>query len=340
MDAFPETVIYCSQVMDLARKMGFNPTILDIGGGFPGLSCISGDIDNQLQFEEMCSKLNLVLDTYFPEKDHYKIIAEPGRYFVYGAYTLVTQVIGMRSLDLSNPISSISNVACHKDQYDSFDHIETSSQGSIAEYRYDSMSDLSEIFSSTATDSRKNQHHSQQHHQKSSSNKNHDDGIDLHQQHHKHLMEKGFRYVINDGVYNSFNCIVFDHAKPVPFGIFNNDGYFREMSHDNELYVSTIYGPTCDGFDCLVQQEPLPRMDVGNWIVWPNMGAYTIAASSCFNGIQIAETYYFMHKEDAIDMEKFLAERPEGKGDVSRWFTGGDAGGIDGRQMSVEVAVV
>lgn len=250
MDAFPETVIYCSQVMKLARQMGFNPTIVDIGGGFPGLSSISGDdVNKQLEFEQMCSKLNHVIDTYFPEQDNYKIIAEPGRYFVYGAYTLVTQVIGIRSLDLKSPISNNTNIACHN----------TDHNDNVSDYNNNDL-----------------------------------------------LMEKGFRYVINDGVYNSFNCIVFDHAKPVPLGIFDNEGYFREMSSENKLFVSTIYGPTCDGFDCIIQQEPLPKMDIGNWILWPNMGAYTIAASSCFNGIQMAETDYFMYEEDESCMAKYM----------------------------------
>jgi len=298
MDAFPETVIYCSQIMELARKMGFNTTLLDIGGGFPGLSSINGDLDKQIQFEEMCAKLNHVIDAYFPEEDNYKIIAEPGRYFVYGAYTLATQVIGLRSLDLMSSAANISNIACNKDHYESLESMELSSQGSIPEYILDSLSEIE-----TSNESCK-------------------------QQKSQKMIEKGFRYVINDGVYNSFNCIVFDHAKPVPFGIFDNNGYFREIACEHDLYVSTVYGPTCDGFDCLMQQEPLPKMDIGNWIVWPNMGAYTIAASSCFNGIQLAETHYFMYQEDAMDMDKFLMGRM-GKNQFEE---------IDSPQIIVEVA--
>ena len=49
------------------------------------------------------------------------------------------------------------------------------------------------------------------------------------------MIEKGYRYVINDGVYNSFNCIVYDHAKPVPLGIFDNNGYFREIACEHDL---------------------------------------------------------------------------------------------------------
>jgi len=289
MDAFPETVIYCSQIMELARKMGFNATLLDIGGGFPGLSSLNGDLDKQIQFEEMCAKLNHVIDAYFPEEDNYKIIAEPGRYFVYGAYTLTTQVIGLRSLDLTSSAANMGAIACHKeeDHYEALDNLESSSQGSIPEYLFDDLSETSEMMSA-------NEQHCKQQQQQASQHK---------------IIEKGFRYVINDGVYNSFNCIVFDHAKPVPFGIFDNDGYFREIAREHNLYVSTVYGPTCDGFDCLMQQEPMPKMDVGNWIVWPDMGAYTNAASSCFNGIQLADTHYFMFHEDAMNMDAFLMGR-------------------------------
>ena len=47
---------------------------------------------------------------------------------------------------------------------------------------------------------------------------------------------------------------------------------------------TTIYGPTCDGMDTLLRGVALPEMDIGEWLQWPSMGAYTLAAGSAFNG--------------------------------------------------------
>ncbi len=53
--------------------------------------------------------------------------------------------------------------------------------------------------------------------------------------------EKKFLYYINDGVYQSFNCIFFDHAAPVPVLLNKKEG--------SELHKCTIFGPTCDRYD-------------------------------------------------------------------------------------------
>lgn len=82
-------------------------------------------------------------------------------------------------------------------------------------------------------------------------------------------------YYINDGVYGSFNCIIFDHAKPQPILVAPRSG---------EVNPSDFFGPTCDSIDLVCQNVPLPPVEVGDWVVFDNMGAYTSAAASTFNG--------------------------------------------------------
>jgi hypothetical protein len=42
----------------------------------------------------------------------------------------------------------------------------------------------------------------------------------------------------------------------------------------------------CDGGDVIYKEYNLPEgTDEGSWIVWENMGAYTLAATTRFNGI-------------------------------------------------------
>jgi len=100
----------------------------------------------------------------------------------------------------------------------------------------------------------------------------------------------GYKYYLNDGVYGSFNCIFFDHAVISEYTVIPKDG-----SRDTALrpkYKSTVFGPTCDGLDCILKDVTLPLIECGEWVLFHNMGAYTRAASSNFNGFHQHTIYY------------------------------------------------
>ena len=90
-------------------------------------------------------------------------------------------------------------------------------------------------------------------------------------------------YWLSDSLYGSFNCIIYDHIhlQPEPMNL-DNEGSIIEMK-------STLYGPTCDGFDKILDDYMLPKMSCGDWIEWKNMGAYTIAGACDFNGITLTQ---------------------------------------------------
>jgi ornithine decarboxylase len=108
-------------------------------------------------------------------------------------------------------------------------------------------------------------------------------------------------YWIADGVYGSMNCQIYDHAelavRPFPVALppaeaaaaaaemadAGGDGASGAAAAAAAL-PSTIYGPTCDGMDTLLRGCTLPELEVGDWLQWPSMGAYTLAAGSAFNG--------------------------------------------------------
>ncbi|XP_069827479.1 antizyme inhibitor 2 isoform X3 [Dendropsophus ebraccatus] len=98
---------------------------------------------------------------------------------------------------------------------------------------------------------------------------------------------KNIMYYVNDGVYGSFNCIFFDHAHPKPI-------LHKKPSPDQPLYNSSLWGPTCDGLDQIAENLQLPELQVGDWLLFDNMGAYTVAASSTFNGFQQSCIHYAM----------------------------------------------
>ena len=86
---------------------------------------------------------------------------------------------------------------------------------------------------------------------------------------------------LNDGLYGNFSCIMFDHQHPVP-KLLRARGRFLHDRPDSEQvterYVQrpieySIWGPTCDGIDCITSSCTLPEtLDVGDWLYFDDMG--------------------------------------------------------------------
>lgn len=93
-------------------------------------------------------------------------------------------------------------------------------------------------------------------------------------------------YYINDGVYGSFNCILYDHAAPVPVPL--------NVSGREEAKLCSLWGPTCDSLDLINEGAMLPPLDMGDILMFPNMGAYTLPIASSFNGFPIPKVHHFI----------------------------------------------
>lgn len=94
---------------------------------------------------------------------------------------------------------------------------------------------------------------------------------------------------INDGVYGNLNCILFDHQHPTAKVLRHNEEFFfgkdSEESRTAKEYSFSIWGPTCDGLDCVSTRLVLDaNVQVGDWLYFSNLGAYTSAATTSFNG--------------------------------------------------------
>jgi ornithine decarboxylase len=97
------------------------------------------------------------------------------------------------------------------------------------------------------------------------------------------------RYYINDGLYGSLNCVLYDHQIVKPYPLFD-----EEVNKAYGKVTTTMFGPTCDGFDKVISNyEELPEMDAGDYLIWPDVGAYTTAAATRFNGFDMANYFYF-----------------------------------------------
>jgi ornithine decarboxylase len=100
------------------------------------------------------------------------------------------------------------------------------------------------------------------------------------------VVGKAFRdgkpcYYINDGVYHTYSGQVFDHSNyPVlPF-------------KEGETHISAVFGPTCDAFDTITLSAELPDLEIGDLVYSENIGAYSHASSTYFNGFPPAKVVH------------------------------------------------
>src|SRR6202047_295881 len=80
-------------------------------------------------------------------------------------------------------------------------------------------------------------------------------------------------YYINDGVYHTFSGVIFDHAQ-----------YHRKSFKKGPTQICSVFGPTCDALDTISLAEQLPDMELGEFVYAQNIGAYSAASSTPFNG--------------------------------------------------------
>ncbi|MBM4313911.1 MAG: type III PLP-dependent enzyme, partial [Deltaproteobacteria bacterium] len=86
-------------------------------------------------------------------------------------------------------------------------------------------------------------------------------------------------YYINDGVYHTFSGVIYDHWIP-------NFRSFRRGQKE----VCAVVGPTCDSFDKISLSVQLPgNLEIGDYLLTENIGAYSIASSTNFNGFEGAK---------------------------------------------------
>jgi ornithine decarboxylase len=181
---FVQALNMAAAVMQEAKSRGHEIKILDIGGGFPV------PYDRHVRpFAELARILNSEIRRLFPPD--IEILAEPGRFMVATAATLVAEVIGKAVRD---------GKTC---------------------------------------------------------------------------------YFIDDSVYHTFSGIIFDHCQ-----------YHIKAFRKGRREVSAVFGQTCDGLDTISQSEELPDLKIGDLVYSENIGAYSNASSTWFNGFPPAKVVH------------------------------------------------
>lgn len=215
---YTDAIMRARAVFDMAKEVGYDFTLLDVGGGF-----------EDVLFEKAAAFLTEAIDRYFPVRDHIKIIAEPGRFYVSTAFKLAAHIIARRA-----PIDSGSPSTEPEDPE-----------------------------------------------------------------------QPKVMYYINDGVYGAFNCILFDHQVVRPY-VLAMDGSFH-VADSEPRGMSSVWGPTCDSIDCVSPKAVLPTgLQVGDWLGFDNMGAYTVCAASQFNGFEVSKVIYTAGGPNANEVRQVL----------------------------------
>ena len=86
----------------------------------------------------------------------------------------------------------------------------------------------------------------------------------------------------------------------------------RKDSFKEELHRKrcALYGPTCSGRDIIKGTTPLPELNLGDWLYFPAMGAYTTVIASRFNGFPLPPKHYIIDTKDAHLLLYRNNERP------------------------------
>ncbi|MCL4789598.1 MAG: type III PLP-dependent enzyme [Verrucomicrobia bacterium] len=88
-------------------------------------------------------------------------------------------------------------------------------------------------------------------------------------------------YYIDDSVYHTFSGIIFDHCQ-----------YHLKSFRKGRPEIAAVFGQTCDGLDCISQSELLPELEIEDLVYAENIGAYSNASATWFNGFPPAKVIH------------------------------------------------
>jgi ornithine decarboxylase len=88
-------------------------------------------------------------------------------------------------------------------------------------------------------------------------------------------------YYVDDSVYNTYSGIIFDHCQ-----------YHLKALRGGPTEICSVFGQTCDGLDTLSLSEELPDLELDDLVYAENIGAYSSASATWFNGFPPAKVVH------------------------------------------------
>jgi ornithine decarboxylase len=88
-------------------------------------------------------------------------------------------------------------------------------------------------------------------------------------------------YYIDDSVYHTFSGIIFDHCQ-----------YHLKAFRKGKKEICAVFGQTCDALDTISLSEELPELEIEDRVYSENIGAYSNASATWFNGFPPAKVVH------------------------------------------------
>jgi len=88
-------------------------------------------------------------------------------------------------------------------------------------------------------------------------------------------------YYIDDSVYHTFSGIIFDHCQ-----------YHLKAFKKGRTEICAVFGQTCDALDTISLSEELPELEIEDLVYSENIGAYSNASATWFNGFPPARVVH------------------------------------------------
>lgn len=88
-------------------------------------------------------------------------------------------------------------------------------------------------------------------------------------------------YYIDDSVYHTYSGVIFDHCS-----------YRIKAFKPGRRTICAVFGQTCDGLDTISLAEELPELNIGDLVYSENIGAYSSASATHFNGFAPARVIH------------------------------------------------
>ncbi|XP_053560805.1 ornithine decarboxylase-like [Bombina bombina] len=99
-----------------------------------------------------------------------------------------------------------------------------------------------------------------------------------------------FAYHLNDGVFGSFleKYLMPVKLTPIPE---------KDIDRAQPFFSSILWGPCCAETDEVMNEVDLPELEVEDWLIFQNIGAYSICFSTHFNGFIPPPVYAVITKD-------------------------------------------
>uniref|UniRef100_A0A8B9RX00 Antizyme inhibitor 2 n=1 Tax=Accipiter nisus TaxID=211598 RepID=A0A8B9RX00_9AVES len=120
--------------------------------------------------------------------------------------------------------------------------------------------------------------------------------------------KKSLVYHLSDGIYSAFSCLLFDTPCPRP-------QLHKRPCPDHPSHSSSLRGPPEDAEDHIADGLELPELQVGDWLIFEDMGAYTIATSSLLGGCSQPQITYAMSRVAWKAVQFFQGKPPQTEDD-------------------------